>query len=84
MPVQFTDARTRALEKQPAKDMIRLRDPETGAFLHLSGQGATTNTGESWLGFRHQAETLRQRAIARGDAWPFRPVHRDLLDVQND
>lgn len=58
-------------------DKIRLRNPATRGWLHLSGHGETDNLDWSWLGTREQARTLRDRARTRGDAWPFRAVHRD-------
>lgn len=80
MPIQMRDPQQIAVDKATAGKAIRLRDPLTGALLHLSGQGTTTNPDHSWLGFRHQADTLRDRALATGEAWPFVPVHRDLLE----
>lgn len=88
MPVQFANPKERSFQMLLAKDKVRLRDPQTGELLHLSGQGTTTNVTWSWLGYRHQAETLRQRAAIRGEDWPFQPVHRDMLEpvreVAND
>ncbi len=80
MPVQFTNPNARAIQALKAKDKVRLRDPKTGNLLHLSGAGTTTDTTWSWLGYRHQAKTLRTRATTKGEDWPFVPVHRKLLD----
>lgn len=80
MPVQITNPKGRSFQLLLAKDKVRLRDPQTGELLHLCGQGTTTNIAWSWLGHRHQAETLRQRAAIRGDDWPFQPVQRDILE----
>jgi hypothetical protein len=49
----------------------RLRNPDTGAWLHLSGQGETRDIALAWCGTRDQARTLRERAQARGDDFPF-------------
>lgn len=51
--------------------MIRLRNPATGRYLHLSATTETEGTGYAWLGYRHQATTLRNRAKTRGDDWPY-------------
>jgi hypothetical protein len=51
--------------------MIRLLNPATNAYLHLSGQGETTDVNQSWLGFSYQAVNLRQRAAAWGEEWPY-------------
>ncbi|QBR35724.1 hypothetical protein ETW23_05795 [Leisingera sp. NJS201] len=80
MPVQLANPKERALQTLLAKDKVRLRNPQTGELLHLSGQGTTTDVTWSWLGYNHQAETLRSRATTRGEDWPFAPVPRNLLD----
>ncbi|MDP2495887.1 hypothetical protein Q8W25_17800 [Shimia thalassica] len=71
---------TRARDAHLAHNMIRLRDPDTGDFLHLSGQGSTKDIGQSWLGYRHQADTLRSRACLAGTPFPYKAIHRDLAD----
>lgn len=80
MTVQLADTRQRAFQAMLARDKVRLRDPQSGELLHLSGQGTTTDGTYSWIGYRHQADALRSRAETRGEQWPFRPVHRSLLD----
>lgn len=82
MPVRMREGQELATIKGQGTRMIRLRDPLTGDLLHLSGQGTTRDVNHSWLGLRHQADTLRQRAAAQGRAWPFVPVHRDLLEQE--
>jgi hypothetical protein len=77
MPVTYANPRERAFEIMHSKNKVRLRDPSTGAFLHLSGSGTTPSVGQSWLGHMHQADTLKQRAKARGEDWPFQQVPRD-------
>ena len=64
--------------------MVRLVIAETGAFLHLSGKGTTTDVTWSWLGYLHQAETLRRRAEAQDEDWPFVAVHRDDFDADRE
>ena len=81
MPVQFANPRERAFDTMQARDKVRLLNPQTGELLHLSGSGTTRDVTWSWLGHRHQAETLRRRAAGRGEDWPFAPIHRDLLDT---
>jgi len=62
--------------------MVRLFNPATNAYLHLSGQGETSDVNQSWLGFSYQAENLRQRAEADEREWPYvrwgRNAHRDV------
>ncbi|MCB1401277.1 MAG: hypothetical protein KDJ82_16285 [Rhodobacteraceae bacterium] len=65
----------------PGVDKLRLRDPETGAFLHMAGTGTTQVLAWAWLGTARQAETLRERALARGEDWPFTPIRRDLVEI---
>lgn len=67
----------RAFAVMQSKSKVRLRDPSTGAFLHLSGTGTTQTIEQSWLGHAHQADTLKRRATAQGKAWPFLKVARD-------
>ncbi|AVO36620.1 hypothetical protein [Pukyongiella litopenaei] len=76
---QHVDQRKHAFETRLAANKLRLRNPVTGEFLHLSGQGVTHDINYSWLGFAYQAENLRIRAAARGESWPFDLVHRHLL-----
>jgi len=51
--------------------LVRLRNPATGAWLHLSGSGETRDRALSWSGTRKQAETLADRAGKRGEPWPY-------------
>lgn len=77
MPAIQANPRERAFEIMQSKSKVRLRDPSTGEFLHLSGTGMTPSVDQSWLGHMHQADTLKQRAKARGEDWPLQPVPRD-------
>lgn len=70
----------RARQKYLARDMVRLRDTETGALLHLDGTSSTKQIDQSWLGFLHQAEKLKKRAESAGKDWNYTPVHRKFLD----
>lgn len=63
-----------------AETKIRLKDPSTGEYLHLSGAGRARDVTWSWLGSRQQASTLRERAVTRGEDWPWRAVRRDEGD----
>jgi hypothetical protein len=49
----------------------RLWNPATGQYLHQSGTGETQGTAYAWRGLRSQAETLRRRAEAAGEEWPY-------------
>lgn len=80
MPIEMANPRERAFDIMLSKSKVRLRDPKTGAFLHLSGTRTTTNQHWSWLGHMHQADTLKQRANARGEYWPFQQVPREQLE----
>jgi len=82
MPAIQANPRERAFEIMQSKSKVRLRNPNTGEFLHLSGAGTTPNARWAWLGHMHQAATLQQRASARGEDWPFRTIPRDLLDAK--
>lgn len=77
MPIEMANPRERAFEIMLSKSKVRLRDPSTGEFLHQSGTGMTRSVHWSWLGHMHQADTLKQRAKARGEDWPFQQVPRD-------
>ena len=51
--------------------LVRLWNRETKSYLHLSGQGETTDVNQSWLGFSYHADALRQRAEIRCEGWPY-------------
>lgn len=61
--------------------MHRLWNPETKQYLHLSGAGETPDVALSWLGYAHQADTLRTRARTRGDEWPYRRRARNVAQM---
>lgn len=50
---------------------IRLWNPTTRAYLHMSGEGETKDVNYSWRGFVRQAQELRCRAEIRGEEWPY-------------
>ena len=50
----------------------RLYNPTTRAYLHLSGTGETPRIDYAWSGTKAQAQTLRDRAKTRGEAFPYR------------
>ncbi len=62
--------------------LIRLRDPQTGHYLHLSGQGSTPRFDWSWLGTHAQAQELRRRAQAKGAPFPYIACDRDEDDAK--
>lgn len=51
---------------------VRLWNPDTQMFLHMSGKGETKDVAYSWRGFTHQAKMLEKRAETRGEAWPYK------------
>jgi hypothetical protein len=51
---------------------VRLRNPETRAYLHLSGEGETKDVNYSWRGFVRQADALKERVTESGKEWPYR------------
>ena len=59
-----------------AHGQIRLRDPSTGLYLHLAGQGTTSNSQDSGRGTLKQARILRERTRARGQPGPYRSAAR--------
>ncbi len=82
MPMAFANPIDRSRQIALAARMVRLQNPHTGDFLHLSGSGSTRDVNLSWLGFIRQADTLRERAAVRGEDFPFVAVERDLIDRQ--
>lgn len=82
MVAQNRATNTLALEAAHAKHKLRLVNVETGEFLHMSGSGTTRTQDWAWLGFRGQAETLKDRAEMRGEPFPFTPIHRSLLEEE--
>lgn len=73
-------SRERAFANLQARDKVRLMNPQTGQFLHLSGNGATPTARLAWLGTRDQAQELRRRARIAGRDWPYRMIPRGLVD----
>ena len=57
--------------------LVRLWNPASNVYLHLSGHDETNDVSNSWLGFSYQADALRQRAKARGETWPYVRRSRD-------
>lgn len=58
------------------QNMIRLWNPATRSFLHLSGEGETPNILNAWLGYRKQARALRDQMKAQGKTFPYQPLDR--------
>lgn len=65
-----------AYEKRTYHDKVRLYDHKQGCYLHMTGEITTTNVEWSWLGTRIQAQTLRERALTRGEEFPYKIVSR--------
>lgn len=55
-----------------ASKKVRLRDPETGLYLHFSGHGTTQGTTWAWSGTPQQAANMRRAARERGEQFPYR------------
>ncbi len=71
MPVQFANPNGRTLQKKLAKDMVRLRNPQTGELLHQSGQGTTTDQKYgATFSKRYSIAQLRTFIEKQGD-WVF-------------
>jgi hypothetical protein len=83
MPAIIANSQQRGLENAHSKSKSRLRNSSTGELLHLSGEGTTRDVHQSWLGHKHQAEILKQRALARGESWPFTLIPRAILDLKS-
>lgn len=81
MTIHHAAHRRPAYSVQHADRMIRLKDMSTRQYLHLSGSGTTRDIDQAWLGYIHQADTLRKRAVTRGDPWPFTKVIRRLSET---
>jgi hypothetical protein len=65
---------------QPGRGQVRLIDPRSGQYLHLSGSGRTEGTAHAWIGTTAQAAALEAVAQAGGQSWPFEPI--DLREAR--
>ena len=72
-----TGGRVDFKKQKPDPRLIRLKNPDTGLYLHLSGVGEVKGTEWAWLGYRYQAETMRGRAVRQGVEWPYEPEARE-------
>ena len=61
--------------------MHRLWNPQTRRYLHLSATCETDDINLSWLGYAHQADTLRARALADSKPWPYVRRSRNVAQV---
>jgi hypothetical protein len=71
------DMRVAMHKSRMERFMIRLWNPTTNGYLHLSGRGEVSSADWSWLGLPKQAEALRNRALKRGEDWPYRAVPKN-------
>lgn len=69
MTVVYRDPVQAGKERGIAHLRGRLFSHHSG-FLHLSGRGWTKSEDYGWSGFKHQANTLIERAAARGEEFP--------------
>lgn len=61
--------------------MHRLWNPSTKRYLHMSADRETDDINLSWLGYHHQADNLRNRALADSKPWPYRRRSRSVAQV---
>lgn len=61
--------------------MHRLWNPKTRRYLHLSATCETDDINLSWLGYQHQADTLRARTLADSKPWPYVRRSRNVARV---
>lgn len=61
--------------------MHRLWNPSNKRYLHMSADRETDDINLSWLGHPHQAENLRNRALADSKPWPYRRRSRSVAQV---
>jgi hypothetical protein len=80
LPFKNMASSERAKQAHLSKNMVRLQNPQNGKFLHSSASKETDNVEWSWLGYKNQAKTLRERAKIRGDDWTYKAVHRAELE----
>lgn len=68
---------------QAAEDtrMHRLWNPQTRRYLHMAADRETDDINLSWLGYQHQADTLRARALADSKPWPYVRRSRNVARV---
>jgi len=66
------------------KRMIRLRNTETGLYLHLSAEADIKGTAYAWAGTPAQESALRDRAHAAGRPFPYEaePVVQQLAGAR--
>jgi hypothetical protein len=85
-----TDKGMRPMTAQPKRDnfgrsedarMHRLWNPGTRRYLHMAADRETDDINLSWLGYQHQSDTLRDRALADSKPWPCRRRSRDVAKV---
>ncbi len=73
---------TQVISGAPSTDLqhrapkVRLKHLVTGKYLHLSAECTIKGTTYAWSGSKRQARTIRARAIARGEEWPFKAVKK--------
>lgn len=71
---------SRSAVRLPDPRLIRLWNPETKQFLHMSGEIETPNETYAWLGHKIEARILRERALKAGKAWPYKARLRGRPD----
>jgi len=61
---------------------MRLWNPTTRMWLHLSGQGETKDRSYAWSGYGYQARALR----AQAESWPYvrAEMSEGAQSIEND
>lgn len=71
---------SRARENAMSLSKVRIWNPKTGMFLHMSGQSLTDKQSMSWSGFKYQADNAIAAASESGmDMSDFTTVSRQVF-----
>lgn len=81
---QKKDAQRLSRDRNAAQMQVRLFDPESRYYLHMSGQGLAKGSTWAWRGHRYQAHALRCRALTAGEDWPFVTIPADEIPTSID
>lgn len=70
-----------AFQAAEGNRMHRLWNPQTRRYLRMAADRETDDINLSWLGYQHQADNLRNRALADSKPWPYRRRSRNVVQV---
>lgn len=76
-----TQPKRTAFQAHEDARMHRLWNPQTRRYLHMAADRETDDINLSWLGYAHQADTLRARALADSKPWPYVRRSRNRAQV---